>query len=190
MRDSVKDSIIELGKEQWQGYILPIGYTTETYYDVAVEKRENGFSLAIEKKTFPQPVIHTPEEYDYPDRLFAKWWENARAWGILKEGKLIAAIETDPELWSNRLRITELWVQENFQKQGIGHALMETAKRQARQEKRRAMILETQSCNTNAVEFYLHEGFSLIGMDTCCYANNDLERKEVRLEMGWFPENE
>jgi predicted N-acetyltransferase YhbS len=28
----------------------------------------------------------------------------------------------------------------------------------------------------------------LIGMDTCCYKNNDLQRKEVRLEFGWFPE--
>jgi predicted N-acetyltransferase YhbS len=24
-------------------------------------------------------------------------------------------------------------------------------------------------------------------MDTCCYRNNDLQRKEVRLEFGWFP---
>ncbi|MDM8313438.1 MULTISPECIES: hypothetical protein [Clostridium] len=32
------------------------------------------------------------------------------------------------------------------------------------------------------------EGFSLIRLDTCCYKNNDLQRKEVRLEFGWFPE--
>jgi predicted N-acetyltransferase YhbS len=25
-------------------------------------------------------------------------------------------------------------------------------------------------------------------MDSCCYKNNDLQRKEVRLEFGWFPE--
>ena len=25
-------------------------------------------------------------------------------------------------------------------------------------------------------------------MDTCCYKNNDLNRKEVRLEFGWFPD--
>jgi hypothetical protein len=25
-------------------------------------------------------------------------------------------------------------------------------------------------------------------MDTCCYKNNDLQRKEVRLEFGWFSE--
>lgn len=28
----------------------------------------------------------------------------------------------------------------------------------------------------------------MIGFDSCCYKNNDLDRKEVRLELGWFPE--
>ena len=41
-------------------------------------------------------------------------------------------------------------------------------------QKRRAIILETQSCNTNAIGFYLHQGFELIGFDTCCYTNNDI----------------
>lgn len=106
---------------------------------------------------------------------------------MIKEEGLVAAIETEQELWSNRLRITELWVADNYQKQGIGHALIEIAKEQARRERRRAVILETQSCNVNAIDFYQHEGFRLIGMDTCCYKNNDLQRKEVRLEFGWFP---
>jgi len=53
---------------------------------------------------------------------------------------------------------------------------------------RRSIILETQSSNVNAIGFYHHEGFQLIGMDTCSYGNDDLERKEVRLEFGWFPE--
>ncbi len=53
-------------------------------------------------------------------------------------------------------------------------------------QNRRAIILETQSCNTNAIEFYLHEGFELIGFDTCCYTNNDIGRREVRLDLGYF----
>ena len=86
------------------------------------------------------------------------------------------------------LRITELWVSEEHQEQGIGHALIEMAKEQARRERRRAVILETQSCNVNAIDFYQHEGFTLIGFDACCYGNNDLQRKEVRLEFGWLIE--
>lgn len=107
---------------------------------------------------------------------------------MLVNEELVAAIETSHESWSNRLRISELWVNEKYRKQGIGRALVEMAKEQARREHCRAIILETQSCNVNAIDFYLHEGFSLIGMDTCCYKNDDLQRKEVRLDFGWFPE--
>ncbi|GKU30493.1 GNAT family N-acetyltransferase [Clostridium folliculivorans] len=184
----MKYEIIHLPKEKWKGTLIPIKYTTDKYYDVMVNKTDKGFVIDIEKKAFNEPVTHSPEECDFPDKLYQDHWENAYAWGVVIDDELVAAIETDEELWSNRLRITELWVAEKYQKQGIGHALIEMAKEQARRERRRAIILETQSCNVNAVDFYQHEGFTLIGMDTCCYRNNDLQRKEVRLEFGWFPE--
>lgn len=179
--------IIHLPKEDWKNHILPMGYTTESYYDVEVQEEPKGFLVEIEKKNFPEQVTHTAEEYDFPDKLYQDFREDAWAWGVLDEGKLIAAIETNPEKWSNRLRITELWVNEGYRRKKIGHALMEVAKEQARLERRRAIILETQSCNVNAIAFYRSEGFTLIGLDTCCYQNHDLQRKEVRLELGWFP---
>ena len=179
--------IIHLPKETWKGHILPITYTTNEYYDVSVAFKELGYEILIQKKSFSSPVTHEPEEYDYPDKLYQDHWEHAYAWGVIIDDKLVGAIETDQELWSNRLRITELWVAPEYQKKGIGHALIEIAKEQARRERRRAIILETQSSNVNAIDFYHHEGFTLIGMDTCCYKNNDLQRNEVRLEFGWFP---
>lgn len=179
--------VIHLPKKEWKDTIIPICYTTDLYYDVEVLQKEQGFHVNLEKKSFKEPVSHTPEAHDYPDKLYADHWENAYAWGVLVEGALIAAIETCSEEWSNRLRITELFVDPNHQKQGIGRSLMDMAKEQARREKRRALILETQSCNVNAIDFYLHEGFTLIGFDACAYTNEDLAKKEVRLELGWFP---
>lgn len=184
----MKYEIVHLTKEEWKGTIIPIAYKTDQYYDVVVNKKEKGFHIEIEKKNFAEPVTHSPEEYDFPDKLYQDFRENAYAWGVIVQDELVAAIETDSEIWSNRLRITELWVSEVYQRQGIGHALINIAKEQARIERRRAIILETQSCNVNAIDFYQHEGFSLIGLDTCCYRNNDLQRKEVRLEFGWFPQ--
>lgn len=40
------------------------------------------------------------------DKFYEDHWENAYAWGVLVNNELVAAIETDQELWSNRLRIT------------------------------------------------------------------------------------
>ncbi len=177
-------NIVPLPKKDWQGTIIPMRYTTSEYYDVAVDRRENGFQVTLEKKEFDKPVSHTPEEYDFPDKLYQEHWEKACAWGVLEGREMIACIETCPEEWSNRLAVTELWVHEDYRRQGIAHALMAVAKEQARLERRRALILETQSCNVGAIDFYLKEGFTLIGLDSCCYQNGDLERKEVRLDLG------
>ena len=62
--------------------------------------------------------------------------------------------------------VTELWVSDALRGKGIGKSLMDKAKEVALSQKRRAIILETQSCNTNAIGFYLHQGFELIGFDT------------------------
>ena len=44
--------IVHLPKEDWKGWIVPIGYTTEEYYDVEMEERPQGFSVSIGKKRF------------------------------------------------------------------------------------------------------------------------------------------
>lgn len=181
---AMKYEIIHLIKEKWKGTVIPIKYTTDKYYDVIVNKTDKGFAIHIEKKKFTKSVTYTLEEYDLKDRLYENFRENVYAWGVVVNSELVAAIETNQELGANLLRITELWVAEEYQKQGIGHELIEIAKEQARRERRRAIILEIQSCNVNAVDFYEHEGFSLIGIDTCCYKNNDSQRKEVKLQFG------
>ncbi|MBQ9123574.1 MAG: GNAT family N-acetyltransferase [Lachnospiraceae bacterium] len=181
--------IIPLPKEQWEGTIIPMRYTTEEYFDVTIEKEKDGYTIGLHKRRFEEPVSHYPEEYDFPDSLYQKHWEKAYAWGIVEDGQLLACIETCPEEWSNRLMVTELWVHESLRRQGIGHRLMAIAKEQAILEHRRAIILETQSCNVAAIHFYESEGFAPIGIDSCCYSNRDLERKEVRINMGYFLEN-
>lgn len=75
---------------------------------------------------------------------------------------------------------------EELRRKGVGKRLMDKAKEVAVRQKRRAVILETQSCNTNAIGFYLHQGFELIGFDTCCYTNEDIARREVRVNLGFF----
>lgn len=181
-------SIQELDKAEWKGAPLPVSYTSDFYYDVSVLKTADGFDISLKKMPFDAPFTHVPEDGDYPDKLYEDWWEKARAFGIVEDGNLLAAIEVCPEEWSNRLLITELFVAKELRSRGYGRKLINLAKEMTVKGSYRALMLETQSSNVNAVDFYLHEGFTLIGFDSCCYTNNDLERKEVRLDMGWFPE--
>ena len=50
--------------------------------------------------------------------------------------------------------------------------------------KARAIVLETQTCNVPAISFYLKHGFELIGFDSIHYTNQDIQKKEVRIELG------
>ena len=44
--------------------------------------------------------------------------------------------------------------------------------------------METQSCNVPAIHCYMKNGFKIIGFDTHSYSNCDIEKHEVRIEMG------
>lgn len=180
--------IAALPREQWKGTSVPLATRNDSYYDVEIDPLNyDGCTIRLVRKQAEEEIIHTPEEYDFPDALYQDYWENAEAYGVVGDhGELMACIEVCPEEWSNRLMVTELWVSEELRGKGVGSRLMDKAKEIAQKQGRRAIILETQSCNTKAIGFYLHEGFELIGFDTCCYTNNDIERREVRIDLGYF----
>lgn len=181
--------IILLPKEKWKDYILPIGTVSDTYYDVVIDPLDSeGCTVRLIKKEAVPRIVHTPDEWGYPDKLYQEYRENAEAYGVVSESgdELIACIEISTEEWSNRLVVDELWIAEGYRGKGLGKRLMDIAKQRANEQGRRAIILETQSCNTNAIGFYLHQGFELIGFDTCCYTNKDTERREVRINMGYI----
>jgi len=177
----IVDKIIPLEREKWQGYQLEFRYMTNSYYDVEINRADSHFKVTFIKKQFDTPFEHIP---DGASKLFESHWDNVNAWGIVEGEQLVAVIETAVEEWSNRLRVTNLWIDKDYHRKGIGTVLMDIAVKRAKDEKRRAIILETQTCNENAIAFYLSYGFTLIGFDTCCYGNNDLENKEVRIELG------
>ena len=180
--------ITALPKERWKGTAVPLVIRSGSYYDVEISPLDHdGCAVSLIRKKAEKEIVHTPEEYDFPDSLYQDHWVNAEAYGVVGEdGELLACIEVCPEEWSNRLMVTELWVSEALRGKGVGKRLMDKAKEIAVLQKRRAIILETQSCNTRAIGFYLHQGFELIGFDTCCYTNDDIGRHEVRINLGYF----
>ena len=63
---------------------------------------------------------------------------------------------------------------------------METILAEAEKSGARMVVLETQTCNENAIAFYRRMGFDIIGFDLYSYTNTDPEAHEVRIEMGKF----
>ena len=183
MKNRYANNIVRLDREKWQDFELPFHYISHNYYDVEITGSSSGFGVSFVKRPFDTPYEHFSDE---TDKLFQPWWDDIKAWGIIENGRLISAIETAVEEWSNRLIVTELWIDDAYRRKGIATALMDIAMQRAKDEKRRVLILETQSCNDGAISFYLEYGFTLIGFDACAYQNNDPDRKEVRMDLGLF----
>ncbi|MBE0700097.1 MAG: GNAT family N-acetyltransferase, partial [Acholeplasmataceae bacterium] len=88
------------------------------------------------------------------------------------------------ETWNNLYRIHNFNVEKKYRRQGIGKQLFDHVIENAKKEGCRAIILEVQSCNAPAIEFYMNRGLHFVGLNTLCYTNKDIENREVRLEMG------
>jgi ribosomal protein S18 acetylase RimI-like enzyme len=121
---------------------------------------------------------------NYHGRLFEDHIEEPRVFAAVLNEEPIGWIELGHEKWNNRMRVWELLVKEEYRGRGVGKLLMNQAVRTAKEKGARMLVLETQTNNSDAISFYLSFGFELIGFDTAAYSNEDIEKKEVRLELG------
>lgn len=121
----------------------------------------------------------------FDDEFFGEWLEEPTAFGAFEGERLLGYVEGAPEGWNNRYRISNICIfEENARGKGLGTLLMQAIQRAAEAAGARMIVLETQTCNENAIAFYKRNGFSIIGFDLYSYSNDDPERHEVRIEMG------
>jgi ribosomal protein S18 acetylase RimI-like enzyme len=166
---------------EYKHHPLPFEYETREYYDVEIVEKREEITCSLVKRAFPESVFK-----EFKDRLYEDYYENAEAFGHFIGDVLFGVIEINFEKWSNRVRITQLLIDQEHRRKGIGQMLMKYVELHAKKLGARMLILETQSCNVPAIDFYRKNGFKLIGLDVACYGNRDIEQKEVRLEFGKF----
>lgn len=175
-RGERKMEIVRLDRENYAGKKLSVRYETNGYYDIRA--CASGFEIA-------HVSFEAPREKSFDDVFFGEWLEEPVGFGAFENEQMAGYVEGSPERWNNRFRISNICVFENARRgQGIGTLLMETITKAAEAVGARMLVLETQSCNENAIAFYQKMGFSIIGFDLYAYSNADPERREVRIEMG------
>ena len=168
--------ISKLDKQSYAGKEFVVRYTTNGYYDI--ERNNSGFQISY--KVFDAPV-----EKSFTDHFFSEWLEDPVAYGVFEDGELIGVVEGTPEAWNNRYRISNICIFDDTRRHcGIGAKLMDTILDEAKKSGARMVVLETQTCNENAIAFYRKNGFEIIGFDLYSYSNSDPERHEIRIEMG------
>ena len=151
-------------------------YRTNGYY--AILPCESGFQMRY--TAFVAPVEKT-----FDDEFFGEWLEHPVAYGAFEGDRLVGYVEGAIEGWNNRYRISNICIFDfENRSRGVGSALIKTILREAENAKARMAVLETQTCNENAIAFYRRNGFEIIGFDLYSYSNDDPEKCEVRIEMG------
>ena len=160
----------------YEGRKFVLRYITSGYYDIA--KSNTGFQ--IEYKRFDKPT-----EMSFDDYFFNEWLEDPVAYGAFEDGQLLGYVEGTLEKWNNRYRISNICVFDDTRRHnGVGTQLMNTILHNAKESGARMVVLETQTCNENAIAFYKKNGFEIIGFDLYSYSNDDPEKHEIRIEMG------
>lgn len=168
--------IRQLDSAVYAGRKFTARYRTTGYYDI--HAAEDGFRLRY-------VPLEVPMEKSFDDEFFGEWLEEPVAFGAFEGERLLGYVEGAPECWNNRYRISNICIfEEDARSKGLGTLLMQTIQRAAEAAGARMIVLETQTCNENAIAFYKRNGFSIIGFDLYSYSNDDPERHEVRIEMG------
>lgn len=164
-----------LPREEYKGFALHVSYTTQRVYDVVCQ--ENGFFLRSRD-------LPAPEERGFADTLFGDWLEDPVALGAFDGETLLGLAEGSVESWNGLFRLSNILVFPEYRGRGVGAQLLEAMVRRAQSlENCRGVILETQSCNAPAIEFYKKHGFVLCRIDLYAYSNADVENGEVRVDM-------
>lgn len=153
-------------------------YETDEHFAVHAECTLTGYTFSLQREKLPERL-----QKRFVEHLFQHYLADPEAYGVEEDGKLAAIIEWDREFWNNRLKITDLVVLPEYRRRGFGAVLVGTAKEVAKTEGFRAVCLDTHSCNTPAIDFYLAQGFQFTGLDTTYYSNTDIDRKEVMLQL-------
>jgi ribosomal protein S18 acetylase RimI-like enzyme len=172
------NKIIPLSPTEYKDYKLEYEYVTKFYYHLSIKKKKD-IKITIKRKKFLKK-----QEKKFTDFLFQNYVEDPQVFGIFEKKKLIGVIEGSLETWNNRYRIWNFLVDKKYRRDGYGKLLFQHIVEVAKELKARAIVLECQSCNAPAIQFYLDRGMHFIGFDTMSYTNKDIEQKEVRLEMG------
>jgi len=179
MNQEDKIEVVELTREENYLREIESKYSSSHYYDVAIHRASGSWKIELILKAFDATL-----EKHYHGRLFEDHVQDPRVFAAVQGTRQVGWIELGYDKWNNRMRVWEFLVEEPLRKKGVGTALMHHAVKIAKQKGARMLVLETQTNNLEAISFYLQFGFHLIGLDVAAYSNDDMDRKEVRLELG------
>ncbi len=157
-------------------------YTSKYYYTVESKKKPNNEGWIFEWKKTPFKEIFRKK---WEGNLFELFKGEAEYYIMENtENEEIGLVVFEHLSHSNRTRIWDIMIQSEYQRNGYGTLLLNYVQTKAENLKSRALVLECQNTNYKAINFYIKNGFNLIGFDLEAYIQEQGGGIEVRFEMG------
>ena len=91
--------------------------------------------------------------------------------GAFEGARLTGLLTWKHEAWNDVTWLCDIRIRKECRRQGIGTRLLEDLKWSALRCDARGIMLETQTTNYPAIQFYTSSGFELAGLNTRFYAN-------------------
>jgi ribosomal protein S18 acetylase RimI-like enzyme len=153
---------VQLPQDQASLLQLDTSFHTETIYTVSVaglafELAPTQLAAPIQKR-FPLAEVFSEEE---------RVWD--QGWVAEEEGHLLGFLAGRCDQWNRRFAIWHLYVQPQARRRGIGSQLLAHVQMLPLLQNIRCLWLETSNLNYPGIQFYLHAGFTLCGLDTSLY---------------------
>ncbi len=157
-------------------------YESDHHYRVIIYERNDGdgWSIDLKRERFPQTFVKN----DSSDKLVHDFKGDSEIYLAYVDGEEAGQLQIEFQDYNKSMRVWDIDIWSDFQRKGIGKALMDLCKKRANDQNARRIVLEVQSSNSKAIDFYKAMGFKLIGFDGSHYNNDDMTRGEVRLEMA------
>ncbi|MBT3982154.1 MAG: GNAT family N-acetyltransferase [Bacteriovoracaceae bacterium] len=174
-------NLSQLTPSRTKGIVLKYDYQTEGHYQYSQTQKDQCWHIELKYVELQGSILKSSSS-----ELFKPFAENIKTFKYSCDGREAGFLQVGLESWNNRMRIWDILVHPEFRGKQIGTQMMNHAKKEALDFGARMIVLETQSCNIPAINFYLKHGFQLIGHDSSHYSNDDAADGEIRLEFGWF----
>ena len=152
---------------------LDTSFTTDRVFHL--KQANHGFKL---DEVAAEPPLH--KSYSLVDAVALMPGQDSVTIAELNDGVVGVAAVTVEE-WNRRAVLHHLYVTREARRIGVGHALVTSAIRVARERSARCIWVETQTINYAAVQFYRSMGFEWCGFDTSLYDPSDAGVDEVAL---------
>lgn len=169
--------------EEDQEKLGEFGYTADSKYQVNKTETEARTIIEIEKVELENELhktyINNEEDYERYSKIASMGFSLGAYIGT----ELVGVVIAEEVQWNNTLLIWHFQVAEDWKRKSIGKQLMNELTCFAKVKRIRAINLETQNTNVNAIRFYRKCGFEIEGIDLSFYTNNDVHDGEVAIFM-------